>query len=603
MKVIDMSRLYVTGILLFVLTISYAGPGEQQSPESEEILSARLILPAKKLAKQDSYPVLVELNIAEDWHINSNQPLEDFLIPTEVKFDEAEAISFGKIRYMDPELRKFTFSDTKMSVYEGKVYVYSTVTISPNISTNEIKISGQVFYQACNDESCLAPAKYYFAALAEVNSSGAEDIEINKDIFDSVLPLFEDYDSVDNGNEVSDVIEESGLFYAFLFIFLGGLALNLTPCVYPLIPITISYFGGQSEGNKTALILRAVVYVLGMSVTYSILGVLAALTGSLLGSALQNPFVLIFVALVMVGLALSMFGLYEIRVPQSLAVLGSKNRSGYLGTLFMGLTVGLIAAPCIGPFVLGLLTYVSEIGDPLLGFWMFFVLALGLGTPFLILGIFSGAASRLPRSGAWMVWVRNIFGFILLGMAIYFLEPLFPGETVYYLTLAILALIAGIYVGWLDKNKGSRAFQITRYSVGVLFILIGVYFMLPTQFEQGEHISWTEYSAEKFAAAVKTEKPVIIDFYADWCIPCKELEKFTFSDKEVINKSKEFITIKADLTSFHSDETNKLRNQFDIRGVPTIVFIDRSGNEIKNLRLTGFEDADQFLKRMNKAGI
>ena len=132
-----------------------------------------------------------------------------------------------------------------------------------------------------------------------------------------------------------------------------------------------------------------------------------------------------------IALALSMFGLYEIRVPQSLALLGGTNRSGYFGTLLMGLTVGLIAAPCIGPFVLGLLTYVGNLGDPYMGFLMFFVLALGLGTPFLVLGIFSGAITHLPRSGAWMVWVRNLFGFVLIGMAIYFLQPLFPGEKLY----------------------------------------------------------------------------------------------------------------------------------------------------------------------------
>jgi len=382
---------------------------------------------------------------------------------------------------------------------------------------------------------------------------------------------------------------------------LGGLALNLTPCVYPLIPITISYFGGQSAGNKKALILRALIYVLGMSVTYSILGVLASLTGSLLGSALQNPLVLIFIALVLVGLALSMFGLYEIRIPQSLAILGGKNRQGYLGTLFMGLTVGLIAAPCVGPFVLGLLTYVGELGDPVLGFWMFFVLAMGLGLPFLILGIFSGAASRLPRSGAWMVWVRNIFGFILIGMAVYFLEPLFPGKTFYYITLALIAVTAGIYVGWLDKNTGKTAFKITRYVVGVLFIMLAVFLILPGNLASGPQINWQPYTISELQMAKTLGKPVIIDFYADWCIPCKELDKFTFSDARVITAANQFVMIKADLTRYNSDEINKLRREYDIKGVPTIVFLDQNGAEITNMRLSGFEEAERFLERMQNA--
>ena len=464
-----------------------------------------------------------------------------------------------------------------------------------------MKLSGSIYYQACNDESCLAPTEYKFATLLPVVSKDKEETKINQEIFESVLPQFQIEERNVDQNEVSQIIEKSGFFYTFLFIFLGGLALNLTPCVYPLIPITISYFGGQSDGNKRSLIIRAIIYVLGMSVTYSILGVLASLTGSLLGGALQNPLVLIFVALVLLGLALSMFGLYEIRVPQSLAMLGGKNRSGYFGTLFMGLTVGLIAAPCIGPFVLGLLTYVGELGDPLLGFWMFFVLALGLGTPFLLLGIFSGVATRLPRSGAWMIWVRNIFGFVLIGMAIYFLEPLFPDSFYYYSSLAVVAIVGGIYLGWLDKNRGKKSFMLTRNIVGVIFILLGVFFLLPSETESGELINWQKYTPEQLRQAKDLSKPVILDFYADWCIPCKELDKFTFSDKRILEQAKKFMMLKADLTHFQSEQTNNLRNKFNIKGVPTIVFINREGREIEDLRLIGFEEAEHFLERMEKA--
>jgi thiol:disulfide interchange protein DsbD len=229
---------------------------------------------------------------------------------------------------------------------------------------------------------------------------------------------------------------------------------------------------------------------------------------------------------------------------------------------------------------------------------MFFVLAMGLGTPFLILGIFSGAASRLPSSGAWMVWVRNIFGFVLIGMAVYFLEPLFPSEQLYFYTLAIVSLAAGIYLGWLDKNKGSKSFRVTKYIVGFIFILLAVFFVLPAGSESIEKIAWQPYSPEELQRAKDMEMPVVIDFYADWCIPCKELDRYTFSDDQVAQQAKNFITIKADLTHYASEQTNALRERFKIKGVPTIIFLTVEGVELKDLRLSGFEEADQFLKRM-----
>lgn len=588
-----------TVLITILLLLLFTTAGFSQS-EEQPILQAQLILPAEQLSGQNSYQVLVQMDIAPTWHINSNQPLEDFLIPTEIFFDETAGISFGKIQYEKPDLRRFAFSENDMAVYEHRVYALANITLQPGTSADSLRISGAVNYQACNDQSCLAPSEALFSKTVKLLPADTQVEYINTELFEEISPRFaqEEVPSVPQEKSVSDVLKESGLVYAFLFIFLGGLALNLTPCVYPLIPITISYFGGQSEGKKGGLILRAVFYVLGMSVTYSVLGVVAALTGGLLGSALQNPLVLVFVAGVLVALSLSMFGVYEITVPQSLAMVGGKNRSGYLGTLFMGLTVGLIAAPCIGPFVLGLLTYVGEIGDPFLGFWMFFVLAMGLGTPFLFLGIFSGAATKLPRSGAWMIWVRAVFGFILIGMAVYFLEPLIPGEHLYNWILALIAVAAGVYLGWLDKNKGAAGFMITRKVVGIAAILFGIFMAWPSTQSEGQGIDWQPYSDQAVEQAAQSGQAVIIDFYADWCIPCKELDKFTFTDERVISLSRNIVMLKSDLTKFDSENTTAIREKYDIKGVPTIVFIGPDGQEVLPVRLVGFEEADQFLQRM-----
>jgi thiol:disulfide interchange protein DsbD len=281
----------------------------------------------------------------------------------------------------------------------------------------------------------------------------------------------------------------------------------------------------------------------------------------------------------------------------------------------MGLTVGIVAAPCIGPFVIGLLTYVGNRGSVLLGFALFFVLALGLGVPFLFLGAFSGSIQRLPRSGAWMVWVRKIFGFILLAMAVYFLKPLFPGELAYYLTLALIMLLAGVYMAWIDTVPGSgRVFAYVRNAVGICFFVAALYLAVtglePTVGRArifssagtpGDVIQWYPYSESMLSLAMKEAKPIFIDFYADWCAPCKELDEKTYSAPEVVARSRNFVMLKVDLTSADDPQSEMLREKYQARGVPTLVFLEPDGREIPGLRGTGFESKEVFLGKMDRA--
>ena len=414
---------------------------------------------------------------------------------------------------------------------------------------------------------------------------------------------------------MSSRFEGKALLPLFLLVFLGGLALNLTPCVYPLIPITISYFGGQAEGKKGGTAIHAGLYVIGMAATYSVLGSIAAFTGSLFGAALQYPAVLLFIAAILVLLSLSMFDVYELRMPAFLNRLAGGSQRGYLGTFFMGLTVGIVAAPCIGPFVLGLLTYVGNRGSVLLGFSLFFVLALGLGVPFLFLGMFSGSLSKLPRSGAWMVWVRKIFGFILLAMAVYFLKTLFPTALLYHLALAMILFVAGLYLAWLEPTQTpGKAFRAVRTVVGIVFfgaaLLIassGIQAHLDEAAGAGSGgpsanaIAWEAYSEAKLADALSAGRPVFIDSFADWCIPCKEMDKRTFSRPEVIELSREFAMLKADLTSRKDPGVGEFYEKYRIKGVPTLIFIKPDGTEMAELRGAGFEPKDVFLAKMKRA--
>ena len=256
-----------------------------------------------------------------------------------------------------------------------------------------------------------------------------------------------------------------GMLWTLLAIFAGGLALNLTPCVYPMIPITVSFFGGRSTGRPTRatqLVLHGLCYLMGLALTNSTLGVVAALTGGLMGAMLQNPIVLALVAGVLVLFATSLFGFWELRLPGGVSQMAGKSYTGYFGSLFMGLTLGIVAAPCIGPFVLGLLTWVAGIGNPWFGFLIFFVLSLGLGLPLFVLALFSGQLQRLPRAGGWMLWVRKLMGWVLVGMAVHFIRPVLP-EILKIGLPVVVALAAGLHLGWLDKNEANfRAFPVAE---------------------------------------------------------------------------------------------------------------------------------------------
>src|SRR5699024_10672922 len=315
----------------------------------------------------------------------------------------------------------------------------------------------------------------------------------------------------------------------FFSIFLIGLALNLTPCVYPMMSVTVSLFGGnesKSSVSTASTFSKALVYVLGIVFMFSALGVMAAFTGELFGSWLQSPWVLAGIGILIFLLSLSMFGLYELQPPAwMMQKLGkTQQTSGYIGHFLSGLLVGVFAAPCIGPPIIALLDFVGAQGSPVFGFFAFFVMALGLGLAYLILGTFSGLLTKMPKSGVWMIWVKQVFGVVLIGVALFYLALAFAPAYSMYVVLATV-IVGGIYLGFIERSGNEKGgFRWLKYATGAGALILG--FML-FQNLQKEEVQWQKYDASLLE---QTNKPVMLDFYADWCIPCIELDRKTFTD-------------------------------------------------------------------------
>ncbi len=579
--------------VLLLIFLVFTANNFAQFGQQKELVKIQSYKSFDKVFKDGEFKLAVKAEIEKEWHINSNRPYDEFLIPSKLVIDSAGPFKLEKTTYPKAEDIKLGFSDEPLSVWQGEIYIGGLVKVNKNIEPGIYPLIIELQYQSCNNNTCLPPTSVKDTLKVEVVNKQSVVNEINQDVFKKIDLSYSAASGAvkqsDSVNSLSNIFENNGIILGLIFVFLGGLALNLTPCVYPLIPITIGFFGGQSEGRTSRLVLMGLLFVLGMAITYSAIGVITALSGAVFGALLQNTFVIIFIALIFVVLSLSMFGVYEFKLPDSLVAKAGGAKSGMFGALFMGLTMGIVAAPCIGPFVLGLVTYVAAKADPYFGFLMFFVLALGLGVPYLFLAIFSGKIKSLPRSGEWMEAVKHVFGFVLIGMALYFLLPLIPGEISGYI-LPIFMIITALYLLFVDKLANSvKAFKIFKISFSVVLIAVAAYMLYPTE---KKSIAWKHYTENALPATISDKKGIIIDFYADWCIPCKELEASTFSDQRVINESKSFYTYKADMTKSLSPEVENLREKFNILGVPTVLIIDSKGNEVK--RITGFVGPDEF---------
>ena len=522
---------------------------------------------------------VVTVKVLDGWHINSAHPLDDFAIPTTLALDPATA-ELVSATYPPHELKAFAFSGgRKIAVYEGSVQIPFTAKLKPGGQS----ITATLRYQACSNNICMAPTTASAEIGATPGMGAAPSAAVPSAAPAAAAP--EPAPAAPAPDRLASTFAASGLPLTLLILFIGGLALNLTPCVLPVIPITLGFFAMQSDGRRGRRFALSATYVLGLVVMYSALGVLAALGGKMFGAWLQLPAVLIGFALLMLVLASSMFGAFEIQPPRWIAN-RSQGRAGLAGALIMGLLIGIVAAPCVGPVVISLLSLVASIGKPVIGGAMFAALAFGLGFPYLAL------LNVLPRPGVWMLQVKKAMGFVLIAMAFYFLRPL-TGDEVFRWGAAASLLIGAAFL-FLSSGVAGRAM---RLAMAVLLLAGGIAFAWPSS---GVHVQWQNYDAAALISAKTSKQPVVLDFTADWCIPCKELESRTFSNPDVAKELKNFSLVRADVTKA-SDTTTRLLTQYGVAGPPTVIFLDASGQERKDLRLIGFESADKFLARLRAA--
>jgi thioredoxin:protein disulfide reductase len=567
----------------------------------KNVLDFKIAANLEELPPNTEFKLAVVLDIHPELHINAHETTEDFLIPTVVTIQPQSCLIVEEISYPDP-VKRALFTDETLNVYENRAIIYINLRSTDPIPKDSINITGSLSYQGCDDQTCFQPKTHPLQFSMVTTTDSVSPGIINADLFTDYedTPTFQ-VSLTEDEYRAKQIIDRG--VYALFFFFFIGLSLNLTPCVYPIIPLTVSYFGGQSARSTGSSFLNALLYLIGIALSFSALGLVSGLAGKQWGFLFSSPWFIMVIVLIILSMAASMFGAFEITVPSWLLTKMGGQRQGLIGALLMGLTVGVVIAPCAAGIIIGLVGLVAKLGLVAKGAVLFFIMGLGLGVPYLILGTFSGLLTKLPQSGIWLIWVRKIFGIILVGVAIYFLLPQFMrAEDKLGFQLGFLTIFAGLYLGFLDQESGyTKGFKWFRAIVGILLITAGVIWTHSALFAVKEtKIDWIYYSGQDIEEIVNPEKPIFIDFFADWCAPCKQLDRETFQDDEVAGLSSFFNMIKVDCTT-PSKATEALMKRFEVEGFPTLVFINHRGEENKKLREIGFIGPEKFIEHMQAA--
>ncbi|MER3403375.1 MAG: hypothetical protein C4337_08840 [Armatimonadota bacterium] len=548
------------------------------------------------------------IRIPQPYHVNANPASEDYLIPTELRVPKGPHYTLGKVEYPKALEKTFEFAgDKPLKIYEGVATIRFELRLATSAPKGDLPIKASVRYQACDDKACYppqtVPSEFKIRIADKMGDLNPRYKALTESKDSETPPAGSLRENSQQANRFALWVEQQfqqgrwGLFVLGLYV--AGLALNLTPCVLPLIPITLGFFSMQSRGLVGRRVGLSALYTLSMAAVYSGLGTVASLVGKKFGFQFQNPLVTGVLIGLLVLFALALFGVYKFQVPPSvMRYVGV--RQGWMGALMMGGVAGIAAAPCIGPVIAALIPIVAALGNPTVGFLLFLALGLGLGTPYFVLGLFHDRLqSRLPRSGEWTILVERVFGILLLAVALFFASSLLP-QQVYQWSWIVFWVGVALYL-WFGERKEITQRSVVRLKqvLGMVFVwlaLSNTYSLMKPKVE----IVWEPYSDAKVVQAQRERKPVIIDFTATWCIACGELKEYTFTAPAVVKESARFVRLVVDATRESDPEVVRVTRQYEVVGLPTVIFIGSDGQERRALRLTGFEPARDFLKRMRQ---
>ncbi len=479
---------------------------------------------------------------------------------------------------------------------------------------NKIKL--EISFQGCSKIGlCYPPIKKEFTFnLKTFNLKNTQKIK---------------HKSISKENFIAHTLAKSSIWVILVTFFGFGLLLSLTPCIFPMIPILSSIIVSQSKENMSAKkgFFLSLIYVLSMSVAYTIAGVLAGLFGENIQIFMQNPWVIGGFATIFVLLAFSMFGYYEIQLPKIFQSKINKTShsaqgKGWISVSVMGFLSALIVGPCVAAPLAGALLYIGKTGNALLGGFALFVMSLGMGMPLLIVGI--GAGKYMPKPGGWMQNISKIFGVIMLGVAVYMLSRILPSMIIMFLW-SFLFIGSSVYLGALEPLK-ENILGIAKLSkvIGIVFLLYGILLFvgaflgntnplnpLENIVYRNQYVSNRKFISQKKKFIIvknikklqkeinKSKKPVLVDFSANWCVSCKELETKTFNDPRVIKMFRHFTLIRADVTK-DSEGNKKLMAKYKVFGPPVILFFNKNHKFLKDQTIVGYIDANDFVKYLNK---